>query len=262
MILISCYTGKQNLHDKSILHQFQSFRIQRTFLNCNNIAVFFGVDSGLLQHQLPVGMVPYMKPFFPGIKKGQATIIISFIKAESSDFSNALQQMVHILAFINAPKLPNEKDTTLFKIEAYELARFTDFDIENNNLPALGFKVSKSRIASFSLRQDTGYSFHLSVKDSSNELFIIKGAANKAVTFNPTNLRFWQSNENVIAYLNFQFPVHHSFVGSKGQVVLRPNFYLTNLLGLKSNDTLFAGTEYIDNVAWVKESLNYTPRRK
>lgn len=261
MFLISCNAGK-NFYDKSILQQAQSPGLQRTLKNCSNLAVFFGVDSALLQQQLPTDIVPYMKPFFPGIKKGQATIIVSLIKAQSSDFSNSLQQMVHILAFIEPPNLTNEKDTTTFQIEAYELARFTDFEIETKNLRALGFKVMKNKIESLSSMQDTGYSFQFSVKDSSKELFIIKGIADNAVTFDPTHLRFWQVNEKGLVYSHFEFPLHHSFVGSKGQVIMRPNFYLTKLLGIKSNDTLMAGTEYINNIEWVKESVRYIPHRK
>ena len=55
----------------------------------------------------------------------------------------------------------------------------------------------------------------------------IKRAVDAALGLDPTHFRFWQINEKGLVYSHFEFPLHHSFVGSKGQVIMRPNFYLT-----------------------------------
>jgi len=262
LILPSCNSPHKLQVRKSIISVAETSGLNRTLINCSNLTVFFGVDSALLQQKLPQGTIPYMKPFFPGIKKGQATIIISLIRADSSDILASPQQMMHVLVFIKPIKLTNEKDTTQFKIEAYELVRFTDSEKENNKLAALNFNVLKNKIESVSSKQDKGYSFQFSIKDSVNEFLLVKGIADNAVTFDPTHVRFWQSNENALIYSHYQFPLHHSFVGDKGQIIIRPDSYLGKLLGINSNVGLTGGTEYINSIDWVKESIHYKAVKK
>lgn len=229
----------------------------RSLKDCSYITWYLPADSALAAAQIPKineDLTVRTDLVFPGVQPGQTAFVLAVANCESSSTDPFGQLIFHVLVPIKTPVFP-ETRVDAIDIDFYEIARYSGYELELENMGILGFPPVESEV--FEAGSITGGTarFNSDVLIGGKTEIRLLGE-NSAAPIEETNTyRYWNIAGQEVIYSDYALSARQRYLGPADSVELKPTSVLGTILGVQEGEVLVAGSDYAEAIDSIVENI-------